>query len=62
MKSFNNKTIRSDDVKVKLFSGYPSSSLERDINNWLESNSVEIVSIEYTSEGTNIRAFILYKK
>jgi len=63
MKSFNNKTIMSDDIRVRIFYENTSFiSLERQINNWLEDNSVEIISMDYTSDNNSIRVFILYKK
>ena len=62
MKSFNNKTIKSDDIRVRILYGDTSISLEREINNWLEDNSVEIISMDYMSDNHYIRVSILYKK
>jgi len=63
MKSFNNKTIMSDDIRVRIFYENTSFiSLERQINNWLEDNSVEIISMDYMIDNNYIRVSILYKK
>ena len=62
MKSFNNKTIKSDDIRVRILYDDTSIALERKINYWLEYNSVEIISMDYTSDNNSIRVFILYKK
>jgi|LakMenE18May11ns_1017448.scaffolds.fasta_scaffold9104425_1 uncharacterized radical SAM superfamily protein len=62
MKSFNNKTIKSDDIRVRILYDDTSIALERKINYWLEDNSVEIISMDYTSDNNSIRVFILYKK
>lgn len=62
MKSFNNKTIKSDDIRVRILYDDTSIALERKINYWFEDNSVEIISMDYTSDNNSIRVFILYKK
>jgi hypothetical protein len=62
MKSFNNKTIKSDDIRVRILVDDTTIALERKINYWLEDNSVEIISMDYTSDNHNIRVSILYKK
>jgi hypothetical protein len=62
MRSFNNKTIKSDDIRVRILYDDTSIALERKINYWLEDNSVEIISMDYTSDNNSIRVFILYKK
>ena len=62
MRSFNNKTIKSDDIRVRILYDDTSIALERQINYWLEDNSVEIISMDYTSDNNSIRVFILYKK
>jgi len=62
MKSFNNKTIKSDDIRVRIFYENTSIELERQINYWLEDNSVEIISMDYMIDNNYIRVSILYKK
>lgn len=60
MKSFG-KTIRTNDVKVKVFSNSDIYDLETKINNWLNSVSHEIVSIEFSSDNCYKRVLILYR-
>lgn len=60
MKSFG-KTIRTNDVKVKVFSNSDILELESKINNWLNSVSHEIVSIEFSSDNSYKRVLILYR-
>ena len=62
MRSFNNKTIKSDDIRVRILVDDTTIALERKINYWLEDNSVEIISMDYTSDNNSIRVSILYKK
>lgn len=62
MKTFNgDKTIRSKNIRIKICVSDKSSKLEGFINEWFETNDVEIVSIEYANNDNYIRAFILYK-
>jgi hypothetical protein len=60
MKSFG-KTIRTNDVKVKVFSNSDIYDLETKINEWLDSVSHEIVSIEFSSDNSYKRVLILYR-
>lgn len=60
MKTFG-KTIRTNEVKVKAFSGTDIFQLESSINQWLDSVSHEIVSIEFSTEATYKRVLIFYK-
>lgn len=60
MKSLN-KTIRSKDVRVKIFVNDYTSTLERDINEWLSENDYEILSIELNSDDRSRRVMILYR-
>ena len=60
MKSFG-KTIRTNDVKVKVFSNSDILELETKINEWLDSVSHEIVSIEFSSDNSYKRVLILYR-
>jgi hypothetical protein len=60
MKSFG-KTIRTNDVKVKVFSNNDIYDLETKINEWLDSVSHEIVSIEFSSDNSYKRVLILYR-
>jgi len=62
MKSFNNKTIKSDDIRVCILYDDTSIALERKINYWLEDNSVEIISMDYMTDNNHIKVSILYKK
>jgi hypothetical protein len=62
MKSFNNKTIKSNDTRVRILYGETSRALELKINIWLEDNSVEIISMDYMTDNNYIRVSILYKK
>lgn len=60
MKSLN-KTIKSDDVQVELFVSDSTMYLQDAMNNWFKENSVEIISIDYTTNDEYIRAFVLYR-
>ena len=62
MKTFNgDKTIRSKNIKLQICVGGDSAELEGRVNEWFETNDVEIVSIEYANNNNYVRAFILYK-
>lgn len=62
MRTFNgDKTINTKNIRLKVCVEGNSKKLEACVNQWFESNNVEIVSIEYTADGSNIRAFILYR-
>jgi hypothetical protein len=60
MKSFG-KVIRTNEVKVKVFSNSDIFELESKINEWLDSVSHEIVSIEFSSDNSYKRVLILYR-
>lgn len=60
MKSLN-KTIKSDDVQVEIFVFDSEMRLQVSMNNWFKENSVEIISIDYTTNDEYIRAFVLYR-
>jgi hypothetical protein len=64
MKSLN-KTIKSDDVQVEIFEcdvvEIFGGKLQVDMNRWFKENSVEIISIDYTTNDKYIRAFVLYR-
>jgi hypothetical protein len=61
MKSFSNKTIKSDNVQIQIFFGDSSRELQVEMNRWFKENSVEIISIDYTNNNNCIRAFVLYR-
>jgi hypothetical protein len=61
MKSFSNKTIKSDNVQIQIFFGDSSRELQVEMNRWFKENSVEIISIDYTNNNNYIRAFVLYR-
>ena len=61
MKSFGDKTIRTENVRVKSFVNDMTIELEVLINKWFESTNYEIISINFTDDGNNRRAFIIYK-
>lgn len=60
MKTFG-KRIRTNEVKVKLFSSDNNARLEEEINDWLKSVDYEIVSIEFSTDNSYKRVLILYK-
>jgi len=60
MKSLN-KTIKSDDVQVEIFVEDSGGKLQVEMNRWFKENSVEIISIDYTTNDKYIRAFVLYR-
>ena len=61
MKSFSNKTIKSDNVQIEIFVEDTGRELQVEMNRWFKENSVEIISIDYTSNNSYIRAFVLYR-
>ena len=61
MKSFGNKTIKSDNVQIEIFVEDSGHELELAMNRWFKDNSVEIISIDYTENSDWIRAFVLYR-
>jgi hypothetical protein len=61
MKSFGNKTIKSNNVQIQIFFGDSSRELQVEMNRWFKDNSVEIISIDYTENSDWIRAFVLYR-
>lgn len=61
MKSFGDKTIRTENVRVKSFVNDMTIELEVLINKWFESTNYEIISINFTDDGNKRRAFIIYK-
>jgi uncharacterized protein YkuJ len=61
MKSFGNKTIKSDNVQIEIFVEDSGGKLQVEMNRWFEENSVEIISIDYTNNNNYIRAFVLYR-
>ena len=61
MRSFNNKTIKSDNVHIEIFVQDHAGKLEVEMNRWFKENSVEIISIDYTDNSNWIRAFVLYR-
>lgn len=60
MKSLN-KTIKSDNVQVEIFVEDSGGKLQVEMNRWFKENSVEIISIDYTTNDKYIRAFVLYR-
>ena len=61
MKSFSNKTIKSDNVQIEIFVEDTGRELQVEMNRWFKENSVEIISIDYTNNNNCIRAFVLYR-
>jgi hypothetical protein len=61
MKSFGNKTIKSDNVQIEIFVEDTGRELQVEMNRWFKENSVEIISIDYTNNNNCIRAFVLYR-
>jgi len=61
MKSFSNKTIKSDNVHIEIFVQDTGGKLEVEMNTWFKQRSVEIISIDYTDNSNWIRAFVLYR-
>ena len=67
MRGITNKTIMSDRLRFKTIAEDDVNELESMINEWLSTNHVEIVSIEFKMkpfddpEAFFHRAYILYK-
>ena len=59
MRTFN-KTIRTNEVKVKLFSNDNNDRLGEEVNAWLERFAYEIVSIEFSTDNNYKRVLIVY--
>ena len=60
MKSFKSG-LKTDGLKIEILVADCGRDLQDEMNEWFKNNSVELVSIEYTSNESYIRAFILYK-
>lgn len=61
MRSLNNRKLNSRNTRIKTISGNVFTHFEREINEWLSSMDVEIISIDYSLTDSNrYRCIILY--
>lgn len=60
MRHFGDKIIRSKRLRVKHISNNIGRDVERDVNDWLEKNDVEVIDLDYFSRTTNTNTNLVY--
>jgi hypothetical protein len=53
---------RGSKMKVKTFTGFTESGLDRKINAFLDGRSIEVVDIKFSSSLFYLGAMVIYKK
>ena len=56
-----NKTVKSKEIRVKLFVDSSCSKVERLVNDWLALNEYEVISIDMVTDNNWRMVKIIYK-